>query len=59
MRWAKHVARISEKRGLCGAMVGQPEGKTVLGRPKRRWEDNIKMDLQEMRCEGMDSIALT
>ena len=47
MRWAGHVARMGEDRGVQRVLVGNPEGKSPLGRPKRRWEDNIKMDLQE------------
>jgi hypothetical protein len=46
MRWAGHVARMGERIGLYRVLVGKPEGKRPLGRPKRRWEDNIKMDLQ-------------
>jgi len=48
MRWAGHVARIGEGRGVHRVMVGKPEGKRPLGRHRRRWEDNIKMDLQEV-----------
>jgi hypothetical protein len=48
MRWAEHVARIGEKRKACGILVGKPEGKKQLGRPRRRWVNNIKMDLREM-----------
>ena len=48
MRWAGHVARMGEKRGVLRVLVGKPEGKRPLGRPRRRWEDNIKMDLQEV-----------
>ena len=47
-RWAGHVARMGEDRGEHRVLVGKPEGKRPLGRPKRRWEDNIKMDLQEV-----------
>jgi hypothetical protein len=47
MRWAGHVARMGEVRGACNILVGRPEGRRPLGRPKRRWEDNIKMDLRE------------
>jgi hypothetical protein len=47
MRWAGHVARIGEDRGVYRMLVGKPEGMRTLGRPRRRWEDNIKMDLQE------------
>jgi hypothetical protein len=46
MRWAGHVARILERRGLYRLLVGKPEGKRLLGRLRRRREDNIKMDLQ-------------
>jgi hypothetical protein len=45
MRWAGHVARIGEERGVYGVLVGKPEGKRPMGRPRRRWKDNIKMDL--------------
>ena len=48
MRWAGHVARMGERRGVHRVLVGKPEGKRQLGRPRRRWEDNIKMDLQEV-----------
>ena len=54
MRWARHVARMGEGRGVYRGLVGKPEGKRPLGRPRRRWEDNIKMDLQEMGCGGVD-----
>ena len=53
MRWASHVARIGERRGVYRVLVEKPVGKGPLGRPRRRWEDNIKMDLQEVGCEGM------
>jgi len=58
MRWAGHVARMGERRGVYRALVGKPEGKRPLGRSRRRWEDNIKMDLQEVGCRGMDWIEL-
>ena len=58
MRWAGHVARKEERRGLYRVLVGKPEGKRTLGRPKYRWEDNIKMGLQEVICEGMEWIDL-
>jgi hypothetical protein len=45
MRWAGHVARMGEGRGVYRVLVGMPEGKRPLGRPRRRWENNIKMDL--------------
>jgi hypothetical protein len=48
MRWSRHVARMGEVSGVHRVLVGKPEGKRPLGRPRRRWEDNIKMDLQEM-----------
>jgi len=52
MRWAGHVARMGEGRGVHRVLVGKPEGKTPLGRPRRRWEDNIKMDLREVGGVG-------
>jgi hypothetical protein len=48
MRWAGHVARMGEVRGVHRVLVGKPEGRRPLGRPRRRWEDNTKMDLQEV-----------
>ena len=48
MRCAGHVVRMGEGRGVNRVLVGKPEGKRPLGRPRRRWEDNIKMDLQEV-----------
>jgi hypothetical protein len=48
MRWAGHVARMGESRGVYRVLVGKPEGKRPLGRPRSRWEDNIKMNLQEV-----------
>jgi len=48
MRWVGHVARMGEWRGVRRVLVGKAEGKRSLGRPRRRWEDNIKMDLQEV-----------
>jgi len=48
MRWAGYVARMGERRGVNRILVGKPEGKRPLGRPRRRWEDNIKIDLQEV-----------
>jgi hypothetical protein len=48
MRWAGHVAHMGEKRGVYRILVGRPEGRQPLGRPKHTWEDNIKMDLQEV-----------
>ena len=48
------MARMGERRGVYRVLVGKPERKRPLGRPRRRWEDNIKMDLQEVGCGGMD-----
>jgi hypothetical protein len=48
MRWAGHVARMGAKRNAYNALVGKHEGKTPLGRPKHRWDDDIKMDLREI-----------
>jgi len=58
IRWAGHVARMGERRGVCRVMVGKPEGKRPLGRPRHRWEDKIKMDLQVVGCWDMDWIEL-
>ena len=58
MRWAGHVARMEDGRGVCRVMVGKPEGKRPLWRPRCRWEDNIKMDLQDVECGGLDWIEL-
>ena len=56
MRWAGHVARMGERRGLYWVLLGKLEGKRPLERPRRRWEGNIKMDLQKLGC--MDWIEL-
>ena len=58
MRWAGHVARMGEERGVYRVLEGKPEGKRPLGRPRRRWVDNIRMDLQEVGCGYMDWIGL-
>ena len=58
MRLAGHVARMGERRGVYSVLVGKPEGKDPLARPRRRWDDNIKMDLQEVRCGVMDWIEV-
>ena len=58
MRWAGHVARMGKKRGVYRVLVGKTEGKRSLGRPRLRWEDNVKMDLQEVGCGCMDWIEL-
>jgi hypothetical protein len=54
MRWAGHVARMEEKRNAYNILAGKPEGKTPLGRPRRRWVDNIQMDLREIGWDGVD-----
>jgi len=53
------VARMGDSRAVYRVLVGKPEGNRPLGRPRRRWENNIKMDLQEVGCGGMDWIDLT
>jgi len=58
MRWAGYVASMGERRGIYRVLVGKHEGKRTLGRPKRRWEDNIKMDLQEVGCGVCTGIHL-
>jgi hypothetical protein len=58
MRWAEHVARMGETRNAYRILVGKPEGKIPLGRPRRRWADNIKMDLREIGWDGRDWIEL-
>jgi hypothetical protein len=58
MRWAGHVARMGEKRNACTLLVGNPEGKRPLGRPRRRWVDKIKIDLREIGWDGGDWIDL-
>ena len=58
MRWAGHVARMGEESGVYRVFVGKPEGKRPLGRPRCRWVDNIRTDLQEVECGYMDRIWL-
>jgi len=58
MRWAGHVAHMGEERGVYRVLVGKPEGRRPLGRPRLRWMDNIMMDLQEVGCGYMDWIGL-
>jgi hypothetical protein len=58
MRWAGHVARIGEKRNVNRLLVGKPEGKGPLGRPKLRWMDNIKMNILEIGVSVVDWINL-
>ena len=57
-RWAWHVARMGEERRVYRVLVGKPEGKRPLGRPRHRWVDNIRTDLQEVGCGYMDWIGL-
>ena len=56
MRWEGHVARMEQSRNAYRDLVGKPEGKNPLGRPKRRWQDNIKMDLRKVGCDTGDWI---
>jgi hypothetical protein len=58
MKWVGHVARMGEGRGFDRILVGKPEGKRPLGRPRRRWEDNIKMDMREIGIDGANWIRL-
>jgi hypothetical protein len=58
MRWAGHVARMEEGRGVYRVLIGRPEGKRPPGRPRRRWKDNIKMDLREIGIDGTNWIRL-
>jgi hypothetical protein len=58
MRWAGHVTRMRVGRGVYRVLVGRPEGKRPLGRPRHTWEDNIKMDLREIGIDGANWIRL-
>jgi hypothetical protein len=58
MRWAGHVARMGEGRNVYRVLVGKPEGERPLGRPRRRWEDGIKMDFREIGWGGVEWIHL-
>jgi len=58
MRWSGHVVRMGEERGVYRFLVWKPEGRRPLGRPRRRWVDNIRMDFQEVGCGYMDWIGL-
>jgi hypothetical protein len=58
MRWAGHVVRIGEKRNSCRILVGKPEGRRPVGRPRSRWKDNVKIDLREIGWGRMDWIDL-
>jgi len=59
MRWAGHVVCMGEERRVYRVLVGKPKGRRPLGRTRRRWADNIRMDLQEVGCVYMDWIGLT
>jgi hypothetical protein len=59
MRWARHVAHMEEGRGVYRDLVRRPEGKRPLGTPRRRWEDNVKMDLREIGINGANWIRLS
>jgi len=58
MSYVGHVACTGERKGVCRVLVGKPEGKRPLGRPNRRWYDDVNMDLQQVGCGGMDWIEL-
>jgi len=58
MRWAGHVAHMDKETGVYRVLVWKPEGKRLLGRPRRRWVNNIRTDLQEVGCGYMDWIGL-
>jgi hypothetical protein len=57
MGWVGHVARMAKGRGIYRVFVGRPEGKRPLGRPRRRWEDNIKIDLVEIGMDGTNGFG--
>jgi hypothetical protein len=59
MRWAEQVACMGDIRNECNTLIGKPKGKRPLGKPRRRWEDNIRMDLTEIGWEDVDFIHLT
>jgi len=58
MRWSGHVVCMVAERGVYRVLVGKPEGRRPLGRPRRRWVDNIRTDLQEVGCWSVDWIGL-
>ena len=58
MGWEGHVARMGERRGVYSVLVSKTEGKSRIGRPRRKWEGNIRMGLQEKRCGCIDWIDL-
>jgi hypothetical protein len=57
-KWAGHVAHVEEGRGVYRVLIGRPEGKRLLGRPRRRWENNIKLDLKDIGIDGSNWIQL-
>jgi hypothetical protein len=59
MRWAGHIEHMGEGRGVYRVLVGKPEGRRPLGKPRHRWEDNIRMDLREVGCGYVDWMELT
>ena len=58
LRWSGHVARLEQSRNVYRVLLGKPEGKRPLGRPRRKWENNIKMDLREVGCDPGEWIDL-
>jgi len=58
MIWTGHVAHMEEMRNVCKSLIGKPEGKRPLGKPRRRWENNITIYLRETGLEGMDCMKL-
>ena len=58
IRWAGHVARMGEGKVVYRVLVGKPEGRRPMGKPSRRWEDNIRMDLRELGCGCVDWMEL-
>jgi hypothetical protein len=58
MRWAEHVARMGEERNVYRVLIGKPEGKRPLGRPRRKWEEEIRLDLKEIDSGSVDWIQL-
>ena len=58
LRWAGHIARMEQSRNTYRVLMGKPEGKRPLGRSRRRWEDNIKIDLREVHCDPGDWIVI-
>jgi hypothetical protein len=58
IRWAGHVAHLGERRSVYGVLVGKPEGRRPLGRPRRRWKDTIKMGIRGVGCGSMEWIEL-